>query len=316
MSLKLKVFPIYCWMVAWMFVAGANFARAAEEKPLEPKVVEVLPGIFTLVHGSGIDSNSTFIITREGVIVIDTRVNPAEARTLMDEIRKRTDLPIVYTINTHFHGDHTFGNQVFRGSPIIAHKNVYETLVGLRGKEHLEKFKTFGLSGMDEVQLTPPNLIYEGNLEIFLGGIHLQLNHRGRGHTDGDTYIVLSELRAVITGDLVFNGKIPYLGDAFVEDWINTLDAMTGLHVETVIPGHGDVGDKPLIMGMRSYLVHLRDQVKEQIGKNKTLKETQDAVRPKIQERYKAWLQQDWIDANIERAYLEYSLAGQPGVNN
>ncbi|MDP6737360.1 MAG: MBL fold metallo-hydrolase, partial [Nitrospinaceae bacterium] len=78
----------------------------------ESKTIEVLKNVYTIINGDGVDSNTTFIITKEGVIVIDTRPTPVEARKVMQEIRKRTDLPIVYTINTHYHGDHTFGNQV------------------------------------------------------------------------------------------------------------------------------------------------------------------------------------------------------------
>ncbi|MDP7612166.1 MAG: MBL fold metallo-hydrolase, partial [Nitrospinaceae bacterium] len=103
----------------------------------ESKTVEVLKNVYTIINGDGVDSNTTFIITKEGVIVIDTRPTPVEARKVMQEIRKRTDLPIVYTINTHYHGDHTFGNQVFRDSKtIIAHRNVRKMLAR-SGEEHL-----------------------------------------------------------------------------------------------------------------------------------------------------------------------------------
>ena len=83
------------------------------------KTVEVWKNLFTVINGDGIDSNTTFLITREGVVVIDTRVTPMEADKVLKEIRKQTDLPILYTINTHYHGDHTFGNQVFKDSKAI-----------------------------------------------------------------------------------------------------------------------------------------------------------------------------------------------------
>jgi len=298
-----------CACIILLFSVSSSFA----DESAAYKTVNPLAKIYTVVGGPGIDSNSTFIVTDEGVIVVDTRTTPADAEHILKEIRKRTDLPIVYTINTHYHGDHTFGNQYFlEGKTIIAHKNVHKILAGVRGKEHLDVFKSFKLPRLNEVKITPPNLIYDGKLEIFLGGYHLKISH-SRGHTDGDTYIFLPELQTVLTGDLVFNKKIPYMNDGYIEDWIKSVDKLELLRAETYIPGHGDVGGKPIVIAMKHYLINLKTWVVEQIKLGKTLKETQDIVRPKIKERYAHWKQHDWIDMNIERAYTEFSIAGNEG---
>ena len=284
-----------------IFQGASAFADGA-------KTIEVLKNVYTIVNGDGVDSNTTFIITQEGVIVIDTRPTPVEAKKVMQEIRKRTDLPIVYTINTHYHGDHTFGNQVFRDSKtIIAHKNVRKTLIE-SGQEHLTFFKTFNLPGMDEVVVTLPNVVYETKMDIWLGEYHLELLYRGRGHTDGDTIVYIPHLHTVIAGDLVFNKKIPYMGDAYIDEWIKTLDYIEDLKNETVIPGHGEVGGRPSVIAMKHYLLNLKRMVLEQLKKGKSLKETQDAVEPVLKEKYKDWKKLDWIAANIERAWLEYSV--------
>ncbi len=272
------------------------------------KTVEVFPNVFTIVHGEGSDSNSTFIITQEGVIVVDTRVSPAEANKVMAEIRKRTQLPILYTINTHYHGDHTFGNQVFRGSKtIIAHKNVRRALKGEGGKDHLEKFKTFKIDGLDEVTVTPPNMVFEKSMELYAGEYHLQLIHR-RGHTNGDVFIRLPTLKAVIAGDLIFNRQFPYMGDGYVTEWIEALDYMENEDIEMVIPGHGDVGGKTIIIAMKHYLLNLRSLVKRQIEDGASLKQAQEALRPILQEKYKSWGKAKRIDGNIERTYMELSF--------
>jgi len=271
------------------------------------KTIKVLENVYTITAGDGVDSNTTFIITKEGVIVIDTRPTPTEARKVLEEIRKLTALPIVYTINTHYHGDHTFGNQVFKNSKtIIAHKNVRNKLVE-SGQEHLSLFKTFGLPGIDEVEITPPNIIYEKEMEIWLGGYRLQLLYHGKGHTDGDTIIYIDQLRTVITGDLVFNKKIPYMADSYIDDWIDSLKYIELLKNETVIPGHGPIGERTTIIAMKHYLMNLKELVLAQLKDNKTLKETQKIVEPILRKKYKDWKQLDWIKGNIERAWLEYS---------
>ena len=273
----------------------------------EAKTIKVLENVYTITAGEGVDSNTTFIITKEGVIVIDTRPTPTEAKKVLAEIRKLTALPIVYTINTHYHGDHTFGNQIFKNSKtIIAHKNVRNRLIE-SGQEHLSLFKTFGLPGIDEVEITPPNIIYEKEMEIWLGGYRLQLLYHGKGHTDGDTIIYIDQLRTVITGDLVFNKKIPYMADSYIDDWIASLKYIELLKNETVIPGHGPIGERTTIIAMKHYLMNLRELVLAQLKDNKTLKETQEIVEPILRKKYKDWKELDWIKGNIERAWLEYS---------
>ncbi len=294
-------FIVSVWVVAGLLNVFAGTQVLA-------KTVEVFPNVFTIVHGEGSDSNSTFIITKEGVIVVDTRVSPMEAKKVMAEIRKHTQLPILYTINTHYHGDHTFGNQVFRGSKtIIAHKNVRRALTGSAGKDHLDRFKSFKIEGLDEVTVTPPNMVFEKRMEVYAGEYHLQLIHR-RGHTNGDLFIHLKELKAVIAGDLIFNGQFPYMGDGYVSEWIDALHYMEDQDVEMVIPGHGDVGGKPLIIAMKHYLLNLRSLVQGQINDGASLQKAKETLHPVLKEKYKNFGKAERIDGNIERTYLELSL--------
>jgi cyclase len=160
---------------------------------------------------------------------------------------------------------------------------------------------------MDETTITPPNMIFKERMEIFVGGYHLRLIHV-RGHTDGDLFIYIKELRTLITGDLVFNGKIPYMGDAYIEDWISALTYLGDLDAEIYIPGHGNPGGKPVYLAMKDYMLNLKGMVLKQLEQGKSLKETQDVVRPALKKKYNDRKNLDWLDANIERTYLEYSL--------
>jgi cyclase len=273
------------------------------------KTVKVLDNIYTVVQGEGFDSNSTFIITQEGVIVIDTRTTPAEAKKALEELRKITDKPVLYTINTHYHGDHTFGNQVFSESKtIIAHENVRKMLKGQNGLDHLEMFKTFGIAGLDEVQITLPNMVYKKKMEIFLGGYHLELLHLGKGHTDGDTVVYLEALKLVIAGDLVFANSIPYVGDGYIDSWIESLQTLHGYDIEIVVPGHGEVGGKTTLIAMKHFLMKLRNQVKQQISKGKTMEETKKTVSEALRAEYGSWKNQERIESAVDRAYMEYSF--------
>ena len=295
---ELKWVGIFLAALIWADVAWAE----------KPKTVEVWKNLFTLTHGEGIDSNTTFLITNEGVIVVDTRVTPAEAKKVKEEVRKQTQLPILYTINTHYHGDHSFGNQVFKDThTIIAHENVRKALEGELGQAHLEVFKSFKISGMDETVITPPNIIFKEKMHVYAGEYHLELIH-APGHTDGDLFIYIEALKTIIAGDLITTGKIPYMGDAYIADWIKALNYIGDLDAEIYIPGHGNPGGKPLLIAMKHYLIDLRRLVTFQIDEGRSLMETQDAVRPVLEKKFRKWKKLEWLDGNIERAYMEFSM--------
>ena len=295
---ELKWVGVFLAALIWADVAWAE----------KPKTVEVWKNLFTLTHGEGIDSNTTFLITNEGVIVVDTRVTPAEAKKVKEEVRKQTQLPILYTINTHYHGDHSFGNQVFKDThTIIAHENVRKALEGESGQAHLEVFKSFKIPGMDETVITPPNMIFKEKMHVYAGEYHLELIH-APGHTDGDLFIYIEALKTIIAGDLITTGKIPYMGDAYIADWIKALNYIGDLDAEIYIPGHGNPGGKPLLIAMKHYLIDLRRLVTFQIDEGRSLKETQDAVRPVLEKKFRKWKKLEWLDGNIERAYMEFSM--------
>ena len=97
------------------------------------------------------------------------------------------------------------------------------------------------------------------------------------------------------------------MGHAYIEEWIKCLIYMEDLDAEIIIPGHGAVGGKPIVTQMKHYLMQLKEFVIRRLEDGKSLKETQEAVRPLLEKKYKGWKNLEWLDANIERAYLEFS---------
>ena len=151
------------------------------------------------------------------------------------------------------------------------------------------------------------NIIFKNKMDVYAGEYHLELIHV-KGHTDGDLFIYIEALKTLITGDLILNKRIPYMGDAYIEEWIKAINYMGDLNAEIYIPGHGDPGGKPVLIAMKHYLIELRQMVENQIKKGSSLKETQDAVRPKLEAKYSNWEKLEWLDGNIKRAYREFSL--------
>ncbi|TDJ51251.1 MAG: MBL fold metallo-hydrolase [Nitrospina sp.] len=256
------------------------------------KTVEVLKNIYTVVAPTG--ANATFITTEAGVILIDTGGSLEHGRAILKEIRKKTDLPVVYIINTHFHKENTWGNPVFASSPtIIAQHQVAKSLA--------ESTEALGIASR------LPNLLYESHLELALGGYHLKLFHPGPAHTQGDTFVYLPSWRLIIAGGLVTNRVIPDLSDGYIDEWIKALVQMEDLDAELIVPGHGKVGAKPLTTRSKHYLMELKKYVADQLFEDRTLQQTVEAVRPILLEKYSSWKNSDLIESHIKKAFIEFS---------
>jgi cyclase len=267
--------------------AGGVFAQ-------EARLTEALPNIYCMVDLTGNGANSAFITTKEGVIVIDTRGSEKEAEQVLKAIRKMTSQPVVYVVNSHFHKENVSGNGVFKSTrTLIAQKRALAMTV-LEAEREKRK-------------VTPANLSFEKKLELKLGKYHLKLIHPGPAHTDGDLYIYIPKWRIIITGGMVFNGIIPFLGDGNIESWIHALREMEDLDAEVIVPGHGPVGGKPIVTQMKHYLMELRRFVNDALDDQKNLPETITLVKEKLKTKYSGWKHFERVDENIVRAYIEYS---------
>jgi cyclase len=201
---------------------------------------------------------------------------------------------VVYVVNSHFHKENISGNGVFKSArTLIAQKRALAMMV---------------LEAEREKQIvTPPNLSFEKKLELKLGKYHLKLIHPGPAHTDGDLYIYIPKWRIIITGGMVSNRIIPFLGDGNIESWIHALREMEDLDAEVIVPGHGPVGGKPLVTQMKHYLMELKRFVNDALDDRKNLPETITLVKEKLKAKYSGWDHFNRIDENIVRAYVEYS---------
>ena len=193
-----------------------------------------------------VGSNAAIIVNENDVIVIDSHISPAAAAALARELPSITSKPISYVINTHFHFDHAHGNQVYPPDvQIIGHEYTYEMLAtgGSVGRTY-EHFKPWissqpgGAEGQQGLVPTPPNTTMTDRMTLFRDGREIQILFFGRGHTGGDIVIYLPEEKILFTGDLLLEG-IPFMGDAFPSDWIETLERLSSLDFNVVVPGHG-----------------------------------------------------------------------------
>jgi glyoxylase-like metal-dependent hydrolase (beta-lactamase superfamily II) len=238
------------------------------------------------------------------VLVIDGNY-PSGAREIIPKIRALTDKPIRFAFDTHHHGDHAYGNQVWveNGAVPVAHTGVidemkkYETgyYGGAPGRWEDEAKRREDVRGS---KLKPPSVLFPREM-IFDDGKHrVELIHLGVAHTHGDALAWLPKEKILFTGDACVNGPYNYVGDGNVEKWIATLEASKKLGAKIVCPGHGARGAETVLNDQQKYFRSLREEVGKLVKAKKTPEQIRDSV-----EQVKAALK---ADASISR-YAERS---------
>jgi cyclase len=267
----------------------STFAFSADTPDFTIK--KIGEGVYAAIGSDGgkAGSNAGFIVGSNGVVVIDTFEDVAPASDLLAEIRKVTNLPIRFVVNTHYHLDHTGGNAVFAqaGATILAHRN-------LRGWLHTENLKFFGANPKPEQKtmveaLVQPDEVYSDAVDIFLGERKIQVRYM-LGHTGGDSVVIVPDANVVFGGDLVWQKHLPNLIDATTSDWVKTLEKLLADHSSaTFVSGHGDVATVSDVRDFHDYLVTLRDDVTKAQAAGQADKALVDTVLPQLQEKYGSW---------------------------
>ncbi|HXG86977.1 MAG TPA: MBL fold metallo-hydrolase [Vicinamibacterales bacterium] len=237
---------------------------------------KIQDGIYHAV-GTGslvVMSNATIIEGERDVLVVDSHVSPGGAWALREELKAITAKPIRYVVNSHYHFDHSHGNQVYGPDvEIIGHEFAREMMVA--GKSQDSRAREFfvggvpttittlegrlaaatdakeratlhtqiavqrnHLEGTNAVTATPPNVTLTHTMTLFRGDREIRILHLGRGHTAGDLIVHLPKERIIATGDLLVENT-SYMGDAYFSEWIDTIEVMKRLDFDTVLPGHG-----------------------------------------------------------------------------
>ena len=262
--------------------------------------------------------NNGWIIFEDYVLVIDGNF-PSGAKEIIPKIKAITDKPIRFAFDTHHHGDHAYGNQVWveNGATPVAHTGVIEEMKKYetgtfgdkpgRWEDTAKKRPDVAAS-----KLKPPTLLFKNEL-IFDDGKHrVELLHFGVAHTHGDGWAWLPNEKILFTGDACVNGPYNYASDGDIAKWIETLEAVKKLGAKTICPGHGPIGGPEVLDDQQAYFVALTEQVKKFTGR--TPEEMQDAVAGirrelRSRERISRYVG-DFLDPQVEKVFVE--LGGKP----
>ena len=285
----------------------------------------------------------------DDVIVVDDHVSPAAAWVLLEEIKTITNKPVTTVINTHFHFDHAHGNQIFGPEvTVIGHDRTYDLLAGspLQGQayvtqaapdllqQRLDTMKSQVATTTEPearaqlerqilatqlrivqekaIKPTPPNTTFSQRMTLHRGSREIQILYFGRSHTDTDIVVLLPQERIACTGDMM-ESQISYAADAWVNEWPDTLEKLTALDFETVLPGHGaPFKGKEKIRAFQSYLKDFYKQVMTMRQQGLSVEDA--AKRVDLTSHAADWPQIRAAGADLRAVQRMYDLAGNPNA--
>jgi glyoxylase-like metal-dependent hydrolase (beta-lactamase superfamily II) len=288
-------------------VLYATLPAAAQEPAANPanapSVKQIASDLYFFYDYSG--SNSVFLVTDEGVLVIDTGQHPRAGQALLDRIRKITNKPIKWVINSHFHGDHTFGNAAFKtaGATFVAQKETARIMQLVQPKEMARRVGYFKSHNFDpnEVKLILPDVTFDTTMTIHLGGREVRLFYLGPGQQDGDTFVLFPHARAMFTPGSFAKHSMPNMAfTTSVENWIKLLDQVGAMDVDVLLPAHGDVANRADVKELSAMLSDEYATVKGAIGKGMSLEEAKKTL---TFPQYKDWRNYERLTNEIDALY-------------
>ena len=243
--------------------------QGAVAQPLVPQ--NVAPGVWMVqgvaalgsVANRNFISNAAFVVTADGVVVVDALGSPALAEALIEAIARITPQPVRRVIVTHYHADHIYGLQAFKavGATVIAQREgqvyLHSDTAALRLKASRDELAPW----IDErTRLVAADMWIDAPLRFTLGGVDFVVQPVGPAHTAEDLVVYLPQQHCLIAGDLVFRGRIPFVGQADSRRWITALDGLLAFEPQILVPGHGPASNdaRADLQLTRDYLLHLR----------------------------------------------------------
>src|SRR5580700_11451899 len=296
-----------------------------------------------------VNCNAAIILFDDSVLVVDTHSKPSAARALIEQIKKLTDKPVRYVVNTHFHWDHYQGNQAYpsswpAGVEIISSEatrlNIEQR--GIPRVRHeittmpaeIEKLKADAAAATDPaqkaklnsdlaqaqdyfselktMQVTLPTLTFDHSLILHRRSRTVEMFWLGNAHTNGDVFVYLPKEKILITGDAM-HGWTPFMGDSFPYDWITTLDKAEKLDFDQVLGGHGDVmHGKERFELWKAYFTDLMAETGKAYANGATLEQAQEQVSKILIPKYASKFDPNFpksVTANITKAYQVIAFA-------
>lgn len=320
-----RVLPraIFRCLIGFMAAVAVFSASAQETAPMghnqsqppplvrEGKTVKVSEHVYVIPDGRvNLVPNIGMIVGNRATLVVDAGMGPRNGETVLRELAKVNKNTDLYFTTTHFHPEHMTGVQAFPPNTIIIRSEVQEEEVEKKQPEFIQNFsrRTADLKALlQDVKPRPPDILFDKEATIDLGGLTVKLLWLGPAHTRGDTFVFVQEDGVLFTGDAVINRFFPIFPDpdASGKNWLSILDQLDELHARVVVPGHGEVGDASLIGIERTYLKAVQSRTAELKAQGKSADEAEKILTAEFRAKYPTWENPGWVGDAVKRFYAE-----------
>ncbi|WP_018657771.1 MBL fold metallo-hydrolase [Actinomadura flavalba] len=265
-----------------------------------PQTTRIADDVYAFVQpdGTWCLSNAGFVVGPDAVTVIDTAATERRARALRAAIEGVTPLPPRVLVNTHFHGDHTYGNAFFRDATIVAHANAAPQIA----EQGLLLTQIWPDVEWGAIEIVGPDVTFTDRLTLHAGDLAIELIHPGVAHTTGDAVAWIPERGVLFAGDLVFNGGTPFVAVGSIQGLLDALAELRALGAETIVPGHGPLCGPEVFGPTEEYLRWIQALARDGVAAGRPPLET---ARAADLGPFAAWTDPERLVGNLHRAYSE-----------
>jgi glyoxylase-like metal-dependent hydrolase (beta-lactamase superfamily II) len=287
-------------------VTAALFAQGGPQGVPENATRRVSDHVYAIIGFP----NIVYVVGNRGTLVVDTGMGARNGAIVVREAAKLAKGPNLYLTTTHFHPEHAAGEQAFPPRTVIIRPTVQQQELEKHGEEFLNMFRGFNAQfkeDLKDVKLRPPDLLFDRELKLDLGGATARLFWLGAAHTQGDELIMVEPDSALISGDIVQNKIVPNMpnADSNVKNWLAILDQLEPLKPRYVVPDHGDLGDGSLIGKERAFLGDLEQRALALKQQGKPADDAAKTIADEFKTKYPDWQSMGPVANVVKRVYAE-----------
>ena len=282
-------------------------AEAPSAPTVDPsRITQVVEGVWVIPDRRiPLVPNVGIVLGDDAALVVDTGMGVANGRRVLEAAHaKAGDRHLLLTV-THFHPEHGFGAQVFKGAATIVYNSAQLDELRAKGDAYMGMFRTFGPGveqALEGVELVEPDETYSGSHTVDLGGRTVTLREVGLAHTRGDQLVTVDDVGVVFAGDLVEEACFPIFPYFPPEDadldgnaWIRFLAELEAQAPALVVPGHGSPGGVDIVAMQRRFMEELRDAAQGAADEGRSADEAVAALEPQIRAQHPDWVQPEWV---------------------
>jgi glyoxylase-like metal-dependent hydrolase (beta-lactamase superfamily II) len=281
------------------------------------KINEIASGLFVIPDlGIPLVPNIGIVVGREAVLVIDTGMGPINGSNVLETVEKISKGKKLFVTTTHFHPEHSFGLSAFASHATIIMNKTQQHELAEKGIGYLEFFKTFGstiASQLESVEFINPDIIYDSTYSLDLGGRNVIMQATGQAHTLGDQIVRVPDCSAIFCGDLVEESQFsifPWFPPSDIDvsgvKWLGVMEQLLKADDRLVVPGHGQVSDKSLLVDVYDYLSFLKREVWSRSKSGMHEEQIILEISKIALLEHPKWVGQEWIEKGISCFCSEY----------